>query len=62
MLSSEMLGYSPQARVLIINADDLGIYPSVNNAVLPSIEHGIAGLLQPHAAMSWCPLSARTAA
>jgi chitin disaccharide deacetylase len=43
VLSSEMLGYSPQARVLIINADDLGIYPSVNNAVLQSIDHGIAG-------------------
>jgi predicted glycoside hydrolase/deacetylase ChbG (UPF0249 family) len=37
-----MLGYSPQARVLIINADDFGIYPSANNAVLQSIEHGIA--------------------
>jgi predicted glycoside hydrolase/deacetylase ChbG (UPF0249 family) len=42
VLSSEMLGYSPQARVLIINADDFGIYPSVNNAVLQSIENGIA--------------------
>jgi predicted glycoside hydrolase/deacetylase ChbG (UPF0249 family) len=40
--SSELLGYSPEARVLIINADDLGMYPSVNSAVLQSIENGIA--------------------
>jgi hypothetical protein len=33
VLSSELLGYSPAARVLIINADDLGMYPSINNAV-----------------------------
>ena len=42
MLSSELLGYSPEARVLIINADDFGMYPSVNSAVLRSIESGIA--------------------
>jgi predicted glycoside hydrolase/deacetylase ChbG (UPF0249 family) len=42
VLSSELLGYPPDARVLIINADDFGIYPSVNNAVLQSIENGIA--------------------
>jgi hypothetical protein len=41
-LSSELLGYSPEARVLIINADDFGMYPSVNRAVLQSIENGIA--------------------
>jgi chitin disaccharide deacetylase len=42
VLSSELLGYSPEARVLIINADDFGMYPSVNNAVMQSIENGIA--------------------
>jgi chitin disaccharide deacetylase len=42
VLSSELLGYSAGARVLIINADDFGMYPSVNNAVLQSIEGGIA--------------------
>jgi predicted glycoside hydrolase/deacetylase ChbG (UPF0249 family) len=42
MLSSELLGYSPEARVLIVNADDFGMYPSVNSAVLQSIENGIA--------------------
>ena len=43
MLSSEFLGYPPEARLLIINADDFGMYPSVNNAVVRSIEDGIAG-------------------
>jgi hypothetical protein len=42
VLSSELLGYSPEARVLIINADDFGMYPSVNNAVIQSLENGIA--------------------
>jgi chitin disaccharide deacetylase len=42
VLSGELLGYPPDARVLIINADDFGMYPSVNNAVLQSIENGIA--------------------
>jgi chitin disaccharide deacetylase len=42
VLSSELLGYSPEARVLIINADDFGMYPSVNTAVMQSLENGIA--------------------
>jgi predicted glycoside hydrolase/deacetylase ChbG (UPF0249 family) len=42
VLSSELLGYSAEARVLIINADDFGMYPFVNNAVVQSIESGIA--------------------
>jgi predicted glycoside hydrolase/deacetylase ChbG (UPF0249 family) len=36
------LGHSPEARVLIINADDFGMYPSVNSAAMQSIENGIA--------------------
>jgi predicted glycoside hydrolase/deacetylase ChbG (UPF0249 family) len=42
LLSSELLGYPSDARVLIINADDFGMYPAVNSAVLKSIESGIA--------------------
>jgi predicted glycoside hydrolase/deacetylase ChbG (UPF0249 family) len=42
VLSSELLGYPADARLLIINADDFGMYPSVNSAVLLSIENGIA--------------------
>jgi chitin disaccharide deacetylase len=42
VLSSELLGYPAGARVLIINADDFGMYPAVNSAVVRSIENGIA--------------------
>jgi hypothetical protein len=40
--SSELLGFSPEARVLIINCDDFGMYHAVNAAVVRSIEEGIA--------------------
>jgi predicted glycoside hydrolase/deacetylase ChbG (UPF0249 family) len=40
--SSEMLGFPPDARVLIINCDDFGMYHAVNTAVIRSIEEGIA--------------------
>jgi predicted glycoside hydrolase/deacetylase ChbG (UPF0249 family) len=40
--SSELLGFAPDARVLIINADDFGMYHAVNAAVIRSIEEGIA--------------------
>ena len=40
--SSELLGFAPDARVLIVNADDFGMYQAVNAAVVQSIEDGIA--------------------
>jgi chitin disaccharide deacetylase len=40
--SSELLGFAPDARVLIINADDFGMYHAINAAVVQSIEDGIA--------------------
>lgn len=40
--SNELLGLPRDARVLIINADDFGMYPAVNAAVVRSIEEGIA--------------------
>jgi chitin disaccharide deacetylase len=40
--SSELLGFPPDARVLIINCDDFGMYHAVNAAVIRSIEEGIA--------------------
>jgi YdjC-like protein len=40
--SSELLGYAPAARVLIVNGDDLGMYHAINVAVIDSIEDGIA--------------------
>lgn len=40
--SSELLGFPPDARVLIVNCDDLGMHHAVNAAVVESIEQGIA--------------------
>ncbi|MEU5025704.1 polysaccharide deacetylase family protein [Streptomyces milbemycinicus] len=39
--SSELLGFPPEARVLIVNADDLGMSHAVNAAIVDSIEQGI---------------------
>jgi predicted glycoside hydrolase/deacetylase ChbG (UPF0249 family) len=40
--SSELLGFPPDARVLIVNNDDFGMYHAINAAVIDSIEQGIA--------------------
>ncbi|MEU2624608.1 polysaccharide deacetylase family protein [Streptomyces sp. NPDC007157] len=40
--SSELLGHPPDARLLIVNCDDLGMYPAINAAVIESLEEGIA--------------------
>ncbi|MFJ8748953.1 polysaccharide deacetylase family protein [Streptomyces sp. NPDC102441] len=36
------LGFPPDARLLIVNCDDFGMDPSINAAVIESIEQGIA--------------------
>jgi chitin disaccharide deacetylase len=41
-LSSELLGFAAEARVLIVNCDDFGMHDAVNAAVVESIENGIA--------------------
>jgi predicted glycoside hydrolase/deacetylase ChbG (UPF0249 family) len=41
-LSSELLGFASDARVLIVNCDDLGMHDAVNAAVVESVENGIA--------------------
>ncbi|MGW2281825.1 polysaccharide deacetylase family protein [Streptomyces sp. NPDC001770] len=41
--SGELLGYPPGARLLIVNCDDFGMYPAINEAVVEAIEQGIAG-------------------
>ena len=41
-LSSELLGFAADARVLIVNCDDFGMHDAVNAAVVESIENGIA--------------------
>jgi len=40
--SSELLGFPADARVLIVNNDDFGMYHAINAAVIQSIEEGIA--------------------
>ncbi|MET8047791.1 polysaccharide deacetylase family protein [Streptosporangium sp. NPDC005286] len=40
--SSELLGFPSDARVLIVNCDDFGMYDAINAAVIDSIEQGIA--------------------
>jgi chitin disaccharide deacetylase len=40
--STELLGWAPDARMLIVNADDFGMYHAINAAVIDSIENGIA--------------------
>ncbi|ARF74087.1 hypothetical protein B7C62_18935 [Kitasatospora albolonga] len=40
--SSERLGYPRDARLLIINCDDFGMYPEINAAVVEAVEEGIA--------------------
>src|SRR5205823_13066138 len=41
-MSSELLGFDPDARVLILNCDDLGMHEAVNIAIFESIENGVA--------------------
>jgi predicted glycoside hydrolase/deacetylase ChbG (UPF0249 family) len=38
---NELLGYSPDARLLIINADDLGAYHAVNEAIFNALTDGV---------------------
>ncbi|WP_327675630.1 polysaccharide deacetylase family protein [Kitasatospora sp. NBC_00458] len=41
-LGSELLGFAPDARVLLLTCDDLGLNEDVNLAVVDAVEHGIA--------------------
>ncbi|MCZ4101240.1 ChbG/HpnK family deacetylase [Streptomyces sp. So13.3] len=50
--SSELLGFPPDARLLIVNCDDFGMYPEINTAVVESIEQGIASSCS---LMALCP-------
>jgi predicted glycoside hydrolase/deacetylase ChbG (UPF0249 family) len=40
--TAELLGFAADARLLIVNCDDLGMYPSVNVAVVQAVAVGIA--------------------
>ncbi|MFD3943365.1 ChbG/HpnK family deacetylase [Streptomyces sp. NPDC058579] len=55
--SGELLGYPRDARLLIVNCDDFGMYPAINAAVIESIEEGIAASCS---LMVPCPAAAPT--
>jgi predicted glycoside hydrolase/deacetylase ChbG (UPF0249 family) len=39
--ANELLGYPADARLLIVNADDLGMYHAVNTAIFRALTHGV---------------------
>jgi chitin disaccharide deacetylase len=39
--TNELLGYPADARLLIINADDFGMYPAINEAVVRAFKEGV---------------------
>lgn len=39
--TNELLGYPPDARLLIVNADDFGMYPAINDAIVAALTGGI---------------------
>jgi len=39
--ANELLGYPPDARLLILNADDFGMYHAVNEAILRTLTDGV---------------------
>jgi predicted glycoside hydrolase/deacetylase ChbG (UPF0249 family) len=40
--TNDLLGYPPDARLLIVNADDLGVYHAVNAGILRTLTAGVA--------------------
>jgi predicted glycoside hydrolase/deacetylase ChbG (UPF0249 family) len=39
--TNRLLGYPPDARLLILNADDFGMYPAVNEAIVRTLKEGV---------------------
>jgi predicted glycoside hydrolase/deacetylase ChbG (UPF0249 family) len=40
-VANRLLGYPDDARLLLINADDFGMYPAINEAVVRACKEGI---------------------
>ena len=40
--ANALLGYPDDARLLLVNADDFGMYAAINEAVIPALREGIA--------------------
>ena len=41
--TNRLLGYPDDARLLILNADDFGMYPEINEAILRTLTEGLIG-------------------
>jgi hypothetical protein len=59
MPSLALLGYPPGARLLILNADDYGMCPAVNQAIQEAL---LAGLLRSATLMAPAPAAAQAMA
>jgi predicted glycoside hydrolase/deacetylase ChbG (UPF0249 family) len=54
--TNQLLGYPEDARLLLVNADDLGMYQAINEGVVRAIQDGI---VQSTSLMVPCPGAAR---
>lgn len=54
--ASELLGYPSDARLLILNADDFGMYDAINDAVVSSFKEGV---VRSTTLMAPCPRASR---
>lgn len=50
--TNQTLGYHSDARLLLVNADDLGMYESINDGVIPAFTNG---LVRSTSLMTPCP-------
>lgn len=55
MRANELLGYPPDARLLILNADDFGMYQAINEAILRTLTEGV---VRSTTVMAPCPSAA----
>lgn len=53
--ANELLGYPPDARLLILNADDFGMYQAINEAILRTLTEGV---VRSTTLMAPCPSAA----
>ncbi|HYD41892.1 MAG TPA: ChbG/HpnK family deacetylase [Anaeromyxobacter sp.] len=53
--ANELLGYQRDARLLLLNADDLGMYPGVNRGIAHAIEAGPVRSASLIATSPWAP-------
>lgn len=53
--SNALLGHPPEARLLLVNADDLGMYDEVNAAIMECVD---AGIVRSCSLMPPCPAAA----